>query len=46
VGREVELRTRRGEGPERSLRVSLAEVPAHEERRAAQARAPVGDEGR
>ena len=34
VGREVELRTRRGEGPERSLRVSLAEVPAREERKA------------
>ncbi|ABS25362.1 trypsin-like peptidase domain-containing protein [Anaeromyxobacter sp. Fw109-5] len=45
VGREVELKTRRGEGPERSLRVSLAEVPAQEERRAAQARAAV-DEGR
>jgi serine protease Do len=46
VGREVELKTRRGEGPERSLRVSLAEVPAHEERKAAQARAAVGEEGR
>ncbi len=34
VGREVELRLRRGEGPERALRVALAEVPAHEAARA------------
>ncbi len=34
VGREVELRLRRGEGPERALRVPLAEVPAHEAARA------------
>jgi serine protease Do len=45
VGREVELKTRRGEGPERSLKVSLAEVPAHEQRKA-QARAALGEEGR
>ncbi len=34
VGREVELRLRRGQGPERALRVSLAEVPAAEAARA------------
>ncbi len=34
VGREVELRLRRGAGPERALRILLAEVPAHEAARA------------
>jgi serine protease Do len=43
VGREVEVRVRRGPGPERSVRVSLAEVPAAEEARA-QARAVLGDD--
>jgi serine protease Do len=38
VGREVELRLRSGAGPERAIRVPLAEVPADEEARA-QARA-------
>jgi serine protease Do len=28
VGRQVEIRTRRGQGPERAFRVALAEVPA------------------
>ncbi|WP_242338930.1 MULTISPECIES: S1C family serine protease [Anaeromyxobacter] len=46
VGREVEVRTRRGQGPERSLRISLAEVPAQERAKAAQARAAVAGEGR
>ncbi len=41
VGREVELRTRRGD-LERSVRASLAEVPAQEEARA-QARAILGE---
>ncbi len=41
VGREVEVRLRRGTGPERSVRVSLAQVPAAEEARA-QARAALG----
>ena len=44
VGRQVEVRLRRGEGPERSLRVALVEVPAAEEARA-QARAAVGGSG-
>jgi serine protease Do len=35
VGRRVEVRLRRGDGPERSVRVSLAEVPAAEAARAA-----------
>jgi serine protease Do len=34
VGRQVELRMRRGEGPEQALRVSLVEVPAAEAARA------------
>jgi serine protease Do len=34
VGRRVEVRLRRGEGPERSVRVSLAEVPSAEAARA------------
>jgi serine protease Do len=41
VGREVEVKLRRGTGPERAIRVSLAEVPAAEEARA-QARAALG----
>jgi serine protease Do len=43
VGRQVELRLRRGSEPERSLKVSLGEVPAAEEARA-QARAVLGDD--
>jgi serine protease Do len=34
VGRQVEVRLRRGEGPERSVRISLAEVPSAEAARA------------
>jgi serine protease Do len=34
VGRQVEVRLRRGEEPERAVRVSLAEVPAQEQARA------------
>jgi serine protease Do len=41
VGREVEVKLRRGTGPERAIKVSLAEVPAAEEARA-QARAALG----
>jgi serine protease Do len=41
VGRSVEVRLRRGSGPEQALRVSLAEVPAAEQARA-QARAALG----
>jgi serine protease Do len=41
VGRSVEVRLRRGSGPEQSVRVSLAEVPAAEQARA-QARAALG----
>ncbi len=41
VGRSVEVRVRRGAGPERAVRVSLAEVPAAEAARA-QARAALG----
>jgi serine protease Do len=41
VGRSVEVRLRRGAGPEQALRVSLAEVPAAEQARA-QARAAFG----
>jgi serine protease Do len=41
VGRSVEVRLRRGAGPEQALRVSLAEVPAAEQARA-QARAALG----
>ena len=44
VGRLVEVRLRRGEGPERSLRVSLSGVPAAEEARA-QAKAAVRGAG-
>jgi serine protease Do len=44
VGRSVEVRVRRAGGPERSVRVSLAEVPAAEAARA-QARAAVGAGG-
>jgi serine protease Do len=44
VGRSVEVRVRRGTGPERAVRVSLAEVPATEAARA-QARAAVGAGG-
>ncbi len=43
VGREVEVRLRRGAGPERSFRVALAGIPPAEEARAA-ARAAVGRE--
>jgi serine protease Do len=43
VGREVEVRVRRGPGPERSVKVSLAEVPAAEAARA-QARAALGED--
>jgi serine protease Do len=43
VGREVEVKLRRSGGPERALRVSLAEVPAAEAARA-QARAALGDD--
>jgi serine protease Do len=42
VGRQVEVRVRRGEGPERSLKISLAEVPAAEAARA-EARAALGE---
>ncbi len=41
VGREVEVRLRRGAGPERSVRVPLARLPTSEEARA-QARAVTG----
>jgi serine protease Do len=41
VGRSVEVRVRRGSGPEQSVRVSLSEVPAAEQARA-QARAALG----
>jgi serine protease Do len=41
VGRSVEVRLRRGSGPEQSLRISLSEVPAAERARA-QARAALG----
>jgi serine protease Do len=41
VGRSVEVRVRRGTGPEQSMRASLAEVPAAEQARA-QARAALG----
>jgi hypothetical protein len=41
VGRNVEVRVRRDGGPEQSVRVSLAEVPAAEQARA-QARAALG----
>jgi serine protease Do len=41
VGRSVEVRLRRGGGPEQALRVSLAEVPAAEQARA-HARAALG----
>ncbi len=43
VGRSVEVRLRRGSGPEQAVRVSLAEVPAAEQARA-QARAALGDD--
>jgi serine protease Do len=43
VGREVEVRVRRGAGPERSVKVSLAEIPPAEAARA-QARAALGDD--
>jgi serine protease Do len=43
VGRSVEVRLKRGGGPEQALRVSLAEVPAAEQARA-QARAALGDD--
>jgi serine protease Do len=43
VGRSVEVRLRRGAGPEQAVRVSLAEVPAAEQARA-QARAALGDD--
>ena len=43
VGREVEVRVRRGSGPERSVKVSLAEIPPAEAARA-QARAALGDD--
>jgi serine protease Do len=43
VGREVEVRLRRGAGPERSVRVPLVGVPASEEARA-QARAVTGED--
>ncbi len=43
VGREVEVRMRRGPGPERSVKVSLAGVPPAEEARA-QARAALGED--
>jgi serine protease Do len=39
VGRQVELRTRRGQGPERALRVALGEVPTAEGAARAEARA-------
>ena len=42
VGRSVEVRLRRGKGPEQALRVSLAEVPSAEQARA-HARAALGD---
>jgi serine protease Do len=43
VGREVEVRLRRGGGPERSVRVPLAELPASESARA-EARAVLGQD--
>ncbi len=42
VGRSVEVRLRRGKGPEQALRVSLAEIPSAEQARA-HARAALGD---
>jgi serine protease Do len=44
VGRQVEVKVRRSGGPERALRISLAEVPAAEAARA-QARAALGSGG-
>ncbi len=43
VGRSVEVRLRRGAGPEHALRVSLAEVPPAEQARS-HARAMLGDD--
>ncbi|HEX9398650.1 MAG TPA: trypsin-like peptidase domain-containing protein [Anaeromyxobacter sp.] len=43
VGRSVEVRLKRGAGPEQAVRVSLAEVPAAEQARA-HARAMLGDD--
>jgi serine protease Do len=44
VGRSVEVKVRRGRGPEQAVRVSLAEVPAAEQARA-HARAVLGGTG-
>jgi serine protease Do len=43
VGKSVEVRLRRGGGPEQAVRASLAEVPAAEQARA-QARAALGED--
>jgi serine protease Do len=43
VGKSVEVRLRRGGGPEQAIRASLAELPAAEQARA-QARAALGDD--